>query len=80
MTETQARGLVELKSGDTLDFLCDYYGYDGTYQDSYYLGETMTVTDNMQISNTYLDSGYVAMYKFTDIYNNSFWSDRLIGE
>ncbi len=80
VTETQARGLVEVKAGDTLDFLCDYYSYDGTYQDSYYLGETMTVTDDMQISNTYLDSGYVAMYKFTDIYNNSFWSDRLIGE
>ena len=80
VTETQARGLVELQSGDTLEFLCDYYGYDGSYLDSYYLGEPMSVTDNMQISNTILDSGYVAMYKFTDIYNNSFWSDRLIGE
>ena len=80
VTETQARGLVELQAGDTLEFLCDYYGYDGSYLDSYYLGEPMSVTDNMQISNTILDSGYVAMYKFTDIYNNSFWSDRLIGE
>ena len=80
VTETQARGLVELQAGDTLDFLCDYYSYDGTYQDSYYLGETMTVTEDMQISNTYVDSGYIAMYRFTDIYDNTFWSDRLIGE
>ena len=80
VTETQARGLVELQAGDTLDFLCDYYSYDGTYEDSYYLGETMTVTDDMKISNTYVGSGYVAMYKFTDIYNNDFWSERLIGE
>jgi hypothetical protein len=80
VTETQARGLVELQAGDTLEFLCDYYAYDGSYLDSYYLGEPMSVTDNMQISNTILDSDYVAMYKFTDIYNNSFWSDRLIGK
>ncbi|MBP3294949.1 MAG: peptidase C11, partial [Lachnospiraceae bacterium] len=33
VTETQARGLVELQPGDTLEFLCDYYAYDGSYLD-----------------------------------------------
>ena len=77
VTETQARGLVELQPGDTLEFLCDYYAYDGSYLDSYYLGEPMTVTEDMKISDTLLDSKCLVMYKFTDIYNNNYWSERL---
>lgn len=44
---TVAKSLIELQVGDTLDFLCDYYTYDGDYLDSYYLGEKMTVSSNM---------------------------------
>ncbi|MBP5151902.1 MAG: peptidase C11, partial [Lachnospiraceae bacterium] len=77
VTETKARGLTELKAGDKLDFLCDYYSYDGTFKDSYFLGEQMTVTDNMQISDTYLGSDYIALYKFTDIYNQSHWTSAV---
>ena len=74
-TETVSRGLIDLEVGDTLDFLCDYYDYNGNYQDSYYLGEQMEVTDNMVISNTYVGGDYLALYKFTDIYAQSYWSD-----
>ncbi len=73
-TETVAKGLTELKAGDRLDFLCDYYSYDGTYQDSYYLGEPMTVTDNMQISNTDIGGSTKATYRITDIYNKQYWT------
>ena len=74
-TETEARGLIELEPGDTLDFTCDYYSYDGTYQDSYYLGEQMTVTENMEISNTDVGDNYIALYKFTDIYNQPYYTE-----
>ena len=74
-TETEARGLIELQPGDTLDFTCDYYSYDGTYQDSYYLGEQMTVTENMEISNTDVGENYIALYKFTDIYNQPYYTE-----
>lgn len=74
-TETEARGLMELQAGDTLDFTCDYYTYDGTYEDTYYLGETMTVTDDMEISNTYVGDSYIALYKFTDIYNQPYYTE-----
>jgi len=78
VTETKARGLIELEEGDTLDFLCDYYSYDGTYSDSYYLGEQMTVTGDLVISNTDLgDDGASAMYKFTDIYQQSYWTPAM---
>ena len=74
-TETVAKALTELQAGDTLDFLCDYYGYDGSYQDSYYLGETMTVTDSMAISDVYIDASRAnATYRLTDIYNQTYWT------
>lgn len=74
-TDTQAKGLTELEVGDTLDFICDYYGYDGSYQDSYFLGEQMTVTANMEISNVDIGADSVcATYRFTDLYNQHYWT------
>ncbi len=74
-TETVAKGMTEIKVGDTLDFLCDYYSYDGEYQDSYFLGEQMTVTENMEISNVDVGEGKVKVtYRFTDIYNQKYWT------
>ena len=73
-TETVARGLVDVKSGDVLDFLCDYYSYDGVYQATYKLGNPMTVTDKMVISNTDLGGRCVALYRFTDIYGQYYWT------
>jgi len=74
-TDTQAKGLTELEVGDTLDFICDYYGYDGSYQDSYFLGEQMTVTADMEISNVEIGADSVcATYRFTDLYNQHYWT------
>ncbi|MDO4621482.1 MAG: clostripain-related cysteine peptidase [Eubacteriales bacterium] len=74
-TAAAAKADGELQAGDKLEFLCDFYSYDGTYQDSYYLGEPMTVTDTMEISNVAVGEGNVRItYKFTDIYNNEYWT------
>ena len=74
-TETIAKGMTELKVGDKLDFLCDYYTYDGKYDDSYYLGDQMTVTEKMTISNVDVGDGDVrVLYRFTDIYNQQYWT------
>ena len=72
-----ARGLVELKDGDKVDFLCDFYDYNGNYRDSYYLGEQWVVNGDPLISNTAVGSGYIASYCFTDIYGNRFWTAQL---
>ncbi|MCQ2507151.1 MAG: clostripain-related cysteine peptidase, partial [Dorea sp.] len=70
-----AKNLVELEEGDTLDFLCDFYSYDGEYEDSYYLGDQMVVTDSMEISNVELEKEkFSPMYRFTDIYNQTYWT------
>ena len=73
-TDTVARGLVDVNPGDTLDFLCDYYSYDGVYQATYKLGERMIVSDKMVISNTDLGGDFVALYRFTDIYGQYYWT------
>ncbi len=77
-TETVAKSLTELQIGDKLDFICDFYSYDQVYQDSYYLGEQMTVTSNMIVSNVDVGSGKVRItYRFTDIYNQEYWADAI---
>ncbi len=78
-TDTVPKSLTELNTGDKLDFICDFYSYDGEYQDSYYLSEPVTVTDNMTISNVDVGDGEVKlMYRFTDIYNQVYWSEAII--
>ena len=72
-TDTVAR-LSDVQVGDTLQFVCDYYTYDGVYQATYKLGSPMTVTENMVISNTDLGGKCVALYRFTDIYGQCYWT------
>ena len=73
-----AKNLTELTVGDTIDFVCDYYAYDGTYLDSYLLGDQMTVTGEWTIGNMDIDGQYVlATYQFTDIYQQNYWSAPL---
>ena len=71
-------GLAALAKGDKIDFICDYYTYDGDYQNSYYLGEQMTYTGNHQISNVTIDKdAATATYLFTDIYCQEYWTPVL---
>ena len=78
-TETVAKSLTELEIGDTLDFICDYYSYDGEYQNSYYLGEPMTVTETMEISNVDVGDGAKNItYRFTDLYQQHYWTPAII--
>ena len=77
-TQTVAKNLTELQNGDKLDFICDFYSYDRVYQDSYYLGEQMTVTKEMKVTNADVGSGKVRItYCFTDIYNQEYWSPAI---
>ena len=76
VTDTVAKTFLELEEGDTLDFLCDYYSYEGDYLDSYYLGDSMTVTSDMEISNVELDAEAMSsMYRVTDIYGQTYWTE-----
>ena len=74
-TATVARGLLDIEIGDVIDFICGYYDYGRNYQDDYYLGEPLTVTGPLVLRNMAIDNtDYIATYRFTDIYNNHYWT------
>ncbi|NLM58750.1 MAG: peptidase C11 [Clostridium sp.] len=74
-TETVSKGLIEIKAGDKIDFLCDYYTYDGEYIDTYFLGEQYTATGEWKVENLPIDKDkYLMSYRITDIYNNQYWT------
>ncbi len=77
-TETVAKNMTELQNGDKIDFVCDYYGYDGTYRDSYLFGEQWTYHADAEISNVYIKGERAnATYRFTDIYGQNYWTPTI---
>lgn len=74
-TGTVARGLIDIVAGDAIDYLCDYYTYDGDFTDTYYLGERYIATGQWQIENLSVgDMPHKMTYRFTDIYGNRYWT------
>lgn len=73
-TEAVAKGVTEIPEGTKIDFLCDYYSYDGVYQDSYFLGEQITYSPNLEISNVDVGAKTQITYLLTDIYNQEYWT------
>lgn len=74
-TQTIGKNIDEVVKGDTIDFICDYYSYEGEYIDNFKLGETLTVGDELILSDvTVGDADINIMYVFTDIYNNKHYT------
>ena len=75
-TDTIAKNLTEIQEGDTIDYVCDYYNYDKSFQQNYYLGEQVVVDKDMsemEIINLPVGEGKVyATYCFTDIYGQKY--------
>ncbi len=65
-----------LKDGDRLDFLCDYYGTDGSYRDSYMLGDPLVVDGELKVYDAYFPAGTQALmtYRFTDLFQQHYWT------
>ena len=75
-TETIAKTMDPVVTGDVIDFICDYYSYEGEYLDSYMLGEQLVVEDELSISDVYVDKDAANLtYLFTDIYNQKYWTN-----
>ena len=74
-TQTVAKTMDTVQVGDVIDFVCDYYSYDGEYLDSYMLGDQLIVDGELTISDVYIDADAARLtYLFTDIYNQQYWS------
>ena len=75
-TATVAKTMDTVVPGDVIDFVCDYYSYDGVYLDSYMFGERLVVEDELYLSDVYIDADAANLtYQFTDIYNQKYWTD-----
>ncbi len=72
-TDTVAK-LAELYEGDVIDFLCDFYTYDGEFEDAFMIGDPLIYSGDEEISNVYLSDDALAVYCITDIYNKRFWT------
>lgn len=80
-TDTVAKTMDAVADGDTIDFVCDYYSYDGEYLDSYMLGEQIVVDGELVISDVYVDAKAANLtYRFTDIYNQEYWTAPVVVE
>ena len=75
-TEVLAKGDIAIEPGDRIEFLCDYYGRDGSYEDSYYLDSSLTVgEEGLWLENLRLEGGpFSVTYRITDISGNHYWT------
>lgn len=78
-TETIAKTMDGVKDGDVIDFVCDYYSYDGEYLDSYMFGEQMVVEGELKISDVIIEKEAANLtYLFTDIYQQQYWTNPVV--
>ncbi len=77
--EPAGKGLFDLEAGDTVEWIVDYYTYEGEY-DFYTFGDIYTVPDaEMLVSYEYVGD-YDAMVYFvlTDTFNNVYETEAVI--
>lgn len=77
-TETDAK-LAVISDGDVIDLLCDYYKYDGTYSDSFKMGDPITVNGGLRIADMTIpsDMKVSAVYRFTDLFGQTYWTPEM---
>ena len=70
-----AKTITKLNPGDEITFVCDYYSYDGTFSNTYKLGNTLTITDDLYLSDIYINEDkYLAVYEIQDIYQQTYYT------
>lgn len=78
-TQTAPKAYLQFKEGDQIDFVCNYYTYEGDYDDWYLFGDTM-IYGKEGFDVGYTDVGedpVLVCYRITDIYQNTYWTDYL---
>ena len=77
-SETVPTDVTVLRQGDKIDFICDYYAYDGQFEDAYLLGDQMTVNGDLVVSDVTLPEGDLEItYRITDIFNEEYWTEKI---
>lgn len=75
---TRSKMIVSLKEGDLLEFTGHYYDYEGNYQESYAIGEQISIKGDLEIRRAQISGSHsLALYRLTDIYGQSYWTPRI---
>lgn len=79
-TTMYGRGLIDIKKGDEIEFIVDYYKYNGDYDDEYIYGDTLKVgKKGLKVSYEWIGDGECTIYyMLTDIYNNIYYTEPVI--
>ena len=77
-SDTQAKMLIAIGQGDQIQFLCDYYDYDGNFRDAYKLGNPFILGNTYKIFNAPIRKQCKVTYCFTDIYQQRYWTPSRI--
>lgn len=73
--QTVAKSITALKDGDEIEFVCDYYGYDGSFCNTYVLGSKLVLNGELLLGDCDISSEKsVAAYRITDIYRQHYWT------
>lgn len=74
-----SKGYIPFKSGDYVQPVCDYYTYDGEFDDTYYFGDPFEISMDSRISYEDIGEGTVEVcFKLTDIYQNDYWTQVVV--
>lgn len=76
---TLSKGYKQFEIGDRIDFVCDYYTYDGAYDAAYLFGDSLYIGETLPVV-TYEDVGTeptMECYMIVDIYQNYSWTETV---
>ena len=75
----EAKNLIQIGSGDRLQFICDFYDYNGNYRDSYEICNPLVLGDEIEIANTPVGTleNCRVTFCFTDLYQQKYWTPAL---
>ncbi len=79
-TETVAKADISLNEGDVIQPICDRYDYNGNYDDTYFLGDPITVNGEIKVADVTLnpeDGTPIASYMLTDRFNMEHWTPAI---
>ncbi len=76
------KGLRPLMPGDTIDYVADYYDYNGGFEDEHYINDKVTVgKEPLKIFYESLGDGECLIYyRLTDIFGNVYYTEPVIME
>ena len=74
------KGYGKIKKGDKIEFVFDYYGYDGEYEDTYIFGDEIIVDDSgLKVSYEWVGDGEcIVYYVLTDLFNNIYYTEPIV--